>query len=174
LKYINLILSNCLIGGSKYTQVIVSDITSEEEKEQKVRQLAADALYLGQKNKLLEVIEQEIRKVLDSKSTYTKSDLQNILGIIKGFSKSEQDWELFKTQINELHSDFFSRLKRDFHCLTQHDIRHCAYIKLNFDTKEIARFFNVKPETIQMARVRMKKKMKLSEATDLKDFILRY
>jgi PAS domain S-box-containing protein len=174
LKHFNVILSSCNIGNENFTQVIVTDITSEVEKEEKVRQMAADAIYLGQKNNLLNIIEKEITQLLESKASYTKNDFQKILGIIKGFSKSEQDWELFKTQINELHPNFFSRLKEDFHCLTQHDIRHCAYIKLNFDTKEIARFFNVKPETIQMARVRLKKKMKLDETIDLRDFIIRY
>ena len=45
---------------------------------------------------------------------------------------------------------------------------------MNFDTKEIARFFNVKASSIQIGRVRLKKKMNLSDSVDLRSYILSF
>jgi hypothetical protein len=44
---------------------------------------------------------------------------------------------------------------------------------MNMDTKEIAQFFNVKPSSIQTSRVRLKKKFKLEESVDLREFIMK-
>ena len=54
------------------------------------------------------------------------------------------------------------------------DIKHCACIKMNMDTKEIARFFNIKVTSVQIARVRIKKKMDLPESVDLRTHILNF
>jgi hypothetical protein len=43
---------------------------------------------------------------------------------------------------------------------------------MNFDTKEIARFFNIKAPSVQISRVRLKKKMGLPDSADLRSYIL--
>jgi DNA-binding CsgD family transcriptional regulator len=42
---------------------------------------------------------------------------------------------------------------------------------MNYTTKEIARIFNIKPPSIQKARVRLKKKLGLLQEDDLFQFI---
>jgi hypothetical protein len=45
---------------------------------------------------------------------------------------------------------------------------------MNFGTKEIARFFNIKASSVQMSRVRLKKKMTLPDSIDLRSYILNF
>jgi hypothetical protein len=74
----------------------------------------------------------------------------------------------------EVHPDFFSKLKKAHPALSSNDIKHCACIKMNFETKEIARFFNIKASSVQIGRVRLKKKMNLSDEVDLRSYILNF
>jgi len=56
--------------------------------------------------------------------------------------------------------------------LTEHDIKLCAYIRLNLTNKEIARYENVTLRAIQTKRYRLKKKMGLSSESDFAKWIL--
>jgi hypothetical protein len=74
----------------------------------------------------------------------------------------------------EVHPGFFSRLKKMYPKLSTVDIKHCTCIKMNMGTKEIARFFNIKITSVQIARVRIKKKMNLPKNVDLRTHILNF
>ena len=71
----------------------------------------------------------------------------------------------------EVHPRFFQALTQRTPGLSLTDIRHCAYIRLDLDTKEIARLLNIAPTSVQIARVRLKKKLELDRTQDLKEFI---
>ncbi len=86
----------------------------------------------------------------------------------------DKDWKMFIANFEQVHPGFFKRLTNTYPLLSSNDIKHCACIKMNLDTKEIARFFNVKVTSVQASRVRLKKKMNLSPSTDLRIFILNY
>lgn len=148
-----------------------TDITEKQEQERIRRQLAADALYLSQKNKITLEIRSELDKIIASHKNLSQKTFKMIYDIIGSYTRFDDDWELLKTHFEQVHPDFFKRLKQNHPNLSVNDIKHCACIKLNLDTKETARFFNVKPDSIQMSRVRLKKKMRLPETTDLRTFI---
>ncbi|MBK8505824.1 MAG: hypothetical protein IPL46_28700 [Saprospiraceae bacterium] len=65
-------------------------------------------------------------------------------------------------------------MERLFPNLTQNDLRHCAYIRMRLSTKEIAELMNVNPTSVQIARVRLKKKMGLPEEIDLRNHIINF
>jgi PAS domain S-box-containing protein len=148
-----------------------TDITEKQEQERIRRQLAADALYLSQKNKITLEIRGELDKIVASHKDLSPKTFKKIYDIIASYTRFDDDWELLKTHFEKVHPNFFTRLKQNYPNLSVNDIKHCACIKLNLDTKETARFFNVKPDSIQMSRVRLKKKMLLPETTDLRTFI---
>ena len=159
--------TNQIIGYIEFS----TDITDKVEQERIRRQLTADALYVQQKNKITLEIKAELDKIIASNEYVSKETFQKIYDIIESNTRLDNDWELFKNHFEKIHPYFFTRLQHSFPNLSVSDIKHCACIKLNFDTKETARFFNVKPDSIQMSRVRLKKKLNLSESTDLREFI---
>lgn len=160
----------CKIDGRRYVQIIVVDITGEIEKENALNQLAADSLYINQKNSVVVRIKNELNDILLNKG-YRKNDFRNILQILNSYSKTDSDWALFNKHFENLHPGFLINLKNTCPSLTINDIKHCACIRLNLDTKEIARFFNVSPSSVQTSRVRLKKKLKLCGGVDLRNFI---
>jgi PAS domain S-box-containing protein len=173
--YIRFDLKNNIIDNQKYVQTVIIDITADVLKEKKQKQVAADALYLNQKNAILSEIECVLKKTLnDDKLSKSTSEFQKIFDIINSFKQLDKDWKMFIANFEEVHPGFFSRLKKTHPLLSSSDIKHCACMKMNFDTKEIARFFNIKASSVQISRVRLKKKMNLPDSADLRSYILNF
>jgi hypothetical protein len=116
-----------------------------------------------------------LKKTLnDDKLSKSTSEFQKIFDIINSFKQLDKDWKMFIANFEEVHPGFFSRLKKTHPLLSSSDIKHCACMKMNFDTKEIARFFNIKASSVQISRVRLKKKMNLPDSADLRSYILNF
>ena len=142
LRYFRFDVKNNFIGNQVFVQTVMSDITTDVLKDKKQKQVAADALYMNQKNSMLSEIESVLNRVLND-SNYTKSGIEfkKIFEIINSYRQLDRDWKMFIANFEEVHPGFFSRLKKTHPLLSPSDIKHCACIKMNFGTKEIARFF---------------------------------
>lgn len=160
----------CLMDGSYYLQIMVIDITEEMERERLMNRLASDTLYINKKKHVIKSVREEVNHLMH-KSEYKKNDFKRIAEILDVYSKDESDWELFNDYFDQLHPEFIANLKIIAPELSENDIKHCACIRLNIDTKQIARLFNVVPASIQTSRVRLKKKLNLPESVDLRTFI---
>jgi PAS domain S-box-containing protein len=175
IRYIRFELKNNIINNQEYVQTVIIDITDDVLKEKKQKQVAADALYLNQKNSILSEIESVLTKTLSNKKfSNSRNEFKKIFDIINSFKQLDKDWKMLIANFEEVHPGFFSRLKKTHPLLSSSDIKHCACIKMNFDTKEIARFFNIKASSVQISRVRLKKKMNLTDSADLRTYILNF
>jgi PAS domain-containing protein len=151
------------------------DITDEVTQEKKQKQVAADALYITQKNTILSEIETVLQKTLmNKKLAGHKKEFKRIFEIIDSYKQLDKDWKMLIANFEEVHPGFFKKLTDSYPLLSPNDIKHCACIKMNFDTKEIARFFNIKASSVQISRVRLKKKMNLADTIDLRNFLLNF
>lgn len=171
IRHYDVYVTTFSLHNVKHLQFVIVDKTEDYENEQIRQQLAASSLYIDQKNKLAGDIESTLKIILSSSKKFEKADFQPVVDILRSYSHADKDWELLKSHIENIHPEFVSTLKKHCATLSVNDIKHCACIRLNLDTKEIARFFNVKPSSIQTSRVRLKKKFQLPESTDLRDFI---
>jgi len=73
--------------------------------------------------------------------------------------------------MDQLHQDFFEKLRRDFTDLTSYDLRLCAYLKLGFNSKEIANMLNIQPSSVYISRSRLRKKLDLNSDKDLSSYL---
>lgn len=86
--------------------------------------------------------------------------------------KSNGDsWEDFKNVYENLDPKFFKTLTHRNPKLTNLDLQHCAYIRMNVDNYELTRILNVEMKSLQMTRYRIKKKLKLPEKQTLREFV---
>jgi PAS domain S-box-containing protein len=174
IRYVESYLTDCMVNGMYRRQMLVLDVTERVLLKEERRKLAADALYINQQKSMLLEIKGELDRVINLKNYYKTHDFQKIYEIIESYSKLDKDWDLFKIHFEKIHPGFFSRLKCEFPVLSFNDLKHCSCIKMNFNTKETARFFSIKVSSVQIARVRIKKKMHLAPEIDLKNYIMNY
>ena len=83
----------------------------------------------------------------------------------------KEDDNTFDMQMNELHQDFFKKLKQRFPSLSNNDLRWCAYLKIGMNSKEIADLLNIQPSSSYISRSRLRKKLGLNPEENLYDFL---
>jgi tetratricopeptide (TPR) repeat protein/DNA-binding CsgD family transcriptional regulator len=146
------------------------NIRLQREIETKQRELASTSVYIQQKNQLLDDLQSQLQEA----SVYegnTGEMLKQMSRTVKQQIRFDNDWEKIKIHFEGVHPDFFDELKRLSTSLSDHELRHCAYIKMKFSTKEIANLLGIDPNSVKVSRYRIKKKLVGDSDTDLVDFI---
>lgn len=145
----------------------------QDEVEAKNAEMLTQASFIIQKNELL----QTIKKVVDDfyKSNAVKSLIplqQKITALLNQNINSDDDWKMFLIKFEEKHTGFFTKLKSLYPDLTTNDLRLCACLKLNLDTKDIASLMNLSIRAVENNRYRLRKKLELDSNQNLNEFIL--
>lgn len=143
----------------------------EQEIELKDKELISTLLLSSQHKTVLRNILEVIEKI-NSNIKYKNEGIKQIKKMIRSNSNLEKEWDDLKLHFEKTHPDFFTTLGRLHPSITSLDHKHCAYIKMNLTTKEIARLMGISSSSVQMSRVRLKKKMNLDKATNLRNYIL--
>jgi ligand-binding sensor domain-containing protein/DNA-binding CsgD family transcriptional regulator len=100
--------------------------------------------------------------------------LKKINRIIDHELQGDQHWNEFEEIFNQLHDNFMQRLKSSFPELTPRDMRLCAYLRMNFNTKEIAPLLGISVRGVEDTRYRIRKKLQLSSEANITEFILNF
>lgn len=85
---------------------------------------------------------------------------------------SEDDWKMFLIKFEEKHTGFFKKMKALYPQLTNNDLRLCACLKLNLETKEIASLMNLSIRAVENSRYRLRKKLNIQPSQNLNEFFL--
>jgi len=134
----------------------------------KTIELATKAKENDEKNRILKQLREKLEMIEENPEV-----LKHRAGEIKRIIDThiDSDDNTFEIQIDELHQEFFDLLRKDYPDLTRYDLRLCAYIKLGFDSKEIADLLNIKPSSIYISRSRLRKKLDIGSDEDLHGFL---
>lgn len=141
----------------------------------KSKELANSTMSLIQKNEILMKIKEEIQQVkAASDGHFPSRHYQRLLHLIDTNISSEDDWQVFETNFNQVHEQFFKKLKSEFPELTPGDLKLAAYLKMNLASKEIAPLLNISVRSVENKRYRLRKKLNLQEEDNLTEFMLQY
>ena len=143
----------------------------EQEILLKNKELTTTTLLVNQHNATLKQISKKLEN-LQKESTEGKTTVKDINSLIRGSASMQNDWDTFRLHFEQVHPSFFKILVTKHPHLTQPDLRHSAYMRMKLSTKEIARLLNISPTSVQMSRVRLKKKMELPKEVDLRNYII--
>lgn len=136
------------------------------------KELANQTNNILQKNKFLMKLNQELQKIQNTTNDGTvKSKMAILKKRIDKEIDSEDQNRIFETYFEEVHNDFFERLKNSFPNLSPKDLKLCAYIRMNISTKEIATLLNISSRGVEISRYRLRKKMELSREINLSTFL---
>lgn len=114
----------------------------------------------------------EIKADLKGLKTEDKSGVKSIINQINLVLERDEEWNHLKEHFNTVFEGFYDRLLQRHTALTETELRHCMFIKLHMQTKEISRILLIDPRSVQTARYRIKKKMSLDEDQDLREYLL--
>lgn len=136
-------------------------------------ELAATAMNLVQKKEFLLKIREEINKLKNTGARQVEaSELKKVLKELTTDDKLDEEWEQFSRHFNHVHNNFLVVLKEKYPHLTAHDLKLCAYLRMNLSSKEIARLMSISIRGVEINRYRLRKKLPLESKESLFDFLL--
>lgn len=97
---------------------------------------------------------------------------QKINTLLANNLDTEDDWKMFLIKFEQKHHNFFKRLKEAHPQLTNNDLRLCACLKLNMETKDIASLMNLSVRAVENNRYRLRKKLDLKPTQNLNEYFL--
>ena len=109
---------------------------------------------------------------LSSDNKTLKLLYQKVLPILNNNLEDDNDWKILLIKFEQKHTNFFKKLKILYPELTPNDLKLCACLKLNLETKDIASLMNLSTRSVENNRYRLRKKLNLRSTQNLNDFIL--
>jgi tetratricopeptide (TPR) repeat protein len=138
----------------------------------KARELTSFTLNIIQKNEVLEELRNQLEEIRKTLSEENRSRISKIVRNIQMSQRIDKDWDNFKMYFEQVHQGFFDNLKVTYPGLNQNDLRLCALLRLNLQTKKIATIMDISPESVKVARYRLRKKLGLASEENLSDFLM--
>ncbi len=138
----------------------------------KNREMVSLSMNLTQKQQLVSQVKESVRKANNLPGDSAAEDLlREISGKINTDHYIENNWVSFFKHFNDVHPTFFSGLQEKHPDLSANDLRHCAYIKLNLRSNEVALINNINKKSVYMIRYRLKSKLGLNPTDTMKRYL---
>jgi ligand-binding sensor domain-containing protein/DNA-binding CsgD family transcriptional regulator len=145
----------------------------EAEIDHKNTELASAAMHLVQKGELLGGIREELMRLKKGvNGEGPAEEFKKMLRILGEENKMDKDWEQFAVHFDKVHSDFLQIMKSIYPALSAHELKLCAYLRMNLSSKEIAQLENISVRGVEISRYRLRKKLRIPTETNLFDFLM--
>lgn len=170
-RYQNIQIQKIRIREARRLTILTGELQNEVD--QKNAELLTQTSFIIQKNELI----LRVKGIVDDFHTTSKTNTlaplyQKINALLNNNMNSEDDWKMFLIKFEEKHTGFFKKMKSLYPQLTNSDLRLCACLKLNLETKEIASLMNLSIRAVENSRYRLRKKLNLQPSQNLNDFLL--
>lgn len=147
---------------------------SEEAIASKERELATMAMASHEKNTLLNDLEQKVSFIEVRIGDEMKSSIKEMKKAIADAYSLDKSWDSFLHRFEDVHPQFFDKLKDENPVLTVDDLKLSAYLKIGMSNKEIANVTHLTLGSVKSKINRLKKKLEMRPEDNLRDFMLQY
>jgi len=137
----------------------------------KDRELVSFLLQLSQKNELLSKLANHLGKMKGGNADNNQKQISQLLELLENDSNTNLDWALIENQVEKLHPGFTNRLQIRHPGISAKEKKLCTYLRLGLSSKDISGLLNMAPKSVEIARVRLRKKMKLSSGIRLTNYL---
>ena len=143
----------------------------QSELELKDRELVSFLLQLSQKNELISALKKVFDEINADDPKNLKKQVSRFQQLTEGHNSQLIDWPMVEGQLEKLHPGFFFFLFSKHPNISVKDKKLCAYLRLGLSSKEISGLQNLTPQSVEIARVRLRKKLKLSREIRLAKYL---
>lgn len=117
-------------------------------------------------------IEELQKALISNKNGVSTGDVEKLLRNIKSDSSDLDFWKILQGNFDLIHNNYFVRLRKKYPSLTSVDLRFCMLLRLNMNTKDIARMTNLSVRGVETARYRLRRKIGLGSKESLTQFLI--
>ncbi len=142
-----------------------SEIKSKE------RDLSDFALKLTQDQDWAKTLADQLSAIKQASTEEREALIDELDHTITNKISVDTDTQEFFERLDKLSNTFYSKLTRSYPNLSKNEIRLCSLIRLKLESRSIATLQNITLASLNTSRYRLRKKLNLSENTDLDFFI---
>lgn len=147
--------------------------TLQNEIQLKASALSKYSLHLSHKNKILSDVAITLTNLANRKNMDRTSLIKGLANDIKESVQQDEEAKQFQYYFSEIHPEFIRKLSHlGKEKLSPAEIRLAMLLRLHLTSKEIASIFRITPDSIRVARYRLRKKLLLDSEVDLVDFLI--
>lgn len=155
--------------GEKVIEILKSNekILLEEKIALRENELEASAIALSQRLETLNSIKDELNEIKTPKIPKLEEAKLKINNLIK----SASDMSIITKKIESEYPTIAAKITKKHPNLSDTQLRYCLLTKLNLSIKETASILNVTPDTVKVARSRLKKKLDIPPEISIKMYL---
>ena len=145
-----------------------------EKMEHKNRELVGAALKTAESNKWISEV---VQLISEKEENLKDADLTLYNDFIEMKNRIDlrlkiNFWKQFEDSFNLVNPLFYSNLLKRHPELTKSELKLCALLRLNLDSKEIAAILCQEYDSIRVSRTRLRKKLELDTETNLVSYLV--
>ncbi|MDC6365408.1 MULTISPECIES: tetratricopeptide repeat protein [Flavobacteriaceae] len=145
----------------------------QREVQLKTASLSRYSLHLAQKNKILLDLSNTLKNIALRKNMNTSGKIKNLVKEIDFNLQQEDEWDEFMSFFREIHPEFIKKLSSiSENSLSPAELRLGMLLRLNLSSKEIASILRVTPDSVRVARHRLRKKLPIDQKEELVNFMI--
>ncbi|ALJ05790.1 hypothetical protein APS56_11920 [Pseudalgibacter alginicilyticus] len=153
---------------------IAEEAALKREIDIKISALTNYSLSIAHKNKILSDVSRTLKNLKSRNGEFIKSKLEGLAKDIDLDLSNKDEWAELRSFFGQIHPDFFQNLKSKVLVeLSSSELRLCMLLRLNLSSKEIASILHITPDSVRIARYRMRKKLPIDSKSDLQAYLLK-
>ena len=137
----------------------------------KDRELVSFLLQLSQKNELLSKVANQLKLFKSATGEKNQKHLEQLLELLDINAATPLDWSTVEIQLEKIHPGFLNRLQLKHPKITAKDKKLCAYLRLGLSSKDISGLQNITSKSVEIARIRLRKKLKITDKMRLTNYL---
>ena len=142
----------------------------------KNRELTHLALNIIHNNEFITELQKKIMELdidFGTKNKHLSTKLNGIKNELT-IKQKKEIWQQFDNYYQQLNPNFYSNLATLFPEITPSEIKLCALLRLNMNTKDIASLLCLEADSIKSFRYRIRKKLNLNSDENLFNFLVNF
>lgn len=137
------------------------------------KELTTHLMYQVKNNEFILNISNKLRNLYKTTKPENRSVLNEVIKEMELDSSTDQ-WEEFEVRFQQVHTDFYKNLGKKFPDLSSNELRLCAFLRLNMNTKDITAITYQSTNSITVARWRLRQKFGLNKEESLVAFLTQF
>ena len=145
----------------------------KQELELKTSALSRISLNLSHKNKILMDLSKNLNQLAARDRIDHRGILQTMAMELQKSMGEDAGWDTFMNIFEEIHPDFMKKLNEAAEeSLSPSELRLGMLLRMNLSSKEIASILRVTPDSVRVARHRLRKKLPIEHKKELVNFMV--
>lgn len=133
-------------------------------------QLTTITMHLMNNNEFIQDVRKRIESNLDGDGS--EKDLRDLIKTIDHNLADNDSWDKFAYHFDQVHGDYLKKLSKNNISLSPREIKLAAFLRMNMSSKEISSLMNISTRGVELARHRLRKKLKLERDQNLVEYLI--